>query len=415
MKTKSLKKKITIEKGNKSIKKSKDFDFGSKEILETAKEILEKKDICDNCLGRQFGALGHGFTNKQRAQKILENLKTKRKDVKYCEVCDNLFSELDEIANKTIDKLKVIEFKTFVVGTKLSTEIILREETLWEEISIENCEPIKSELNRELGKLISKKLEAIKKGIEVDEELPDVVVLLDTEEKNTRLSINPLFVYGGYKKFERGLPQTKWETYKETVEDLIAIPFMRDTQGAEHALHGMGREDRDARCLDWRPFVFEVVRPKKRNLDLDKIKKEINKSGKIEVSDLRFSNKEEVREVKAAKPDKTYRLLVSFEKPLTEKDLQKLKQLKGKTIKQQTPTRVLHRRADKTRPRKVKEITWKVLDKNKVEFEVKGEAGLYAKELVHGDQGRTKPSIAEILDNPGKIEELDVIKIWVKK
>ena len=54
------------------------------------------------------------------------------------------------------------------------------------------------------------------------------------------------------------------------------------------------------------------------------------------------------------------------------------------------------------------------MGKNKVEFEVKGEAGLYVKELMHGDNGRTKPSVAEILGNPAKVEELDVVKIWVK-
>ena len=395
--------------------KKSNADFADKQVLETAKEILEKKDICLNCLGRQFGNIGHGFTNKERAQIILGTLKIKKKEVQYCEICDNLFAELEEIADGAIDKLKQIEFKTFVVGTKLSSEIILREETLWEEISIENCEPIKSELNRELGKLVSKKLEKIKKDIEVDEEHPDVLVLFDTEEKNTRLVINPLFVYGGYKKLVRGLPQTKWETYKETVEDIMAKPFMKAAQGAEHALHGMGREDIDARCLDWRPFVFEVVRPKKRSIDLEKIMKEINKTEKVEVTDLRFSNKNEVREIKAAKPDKTYRLIVAFEKEVSEKDLEKLKSIKGKTIKQQTPQRVLHRRADKTRPRKVKEIKWTILDKNKVEFEIKGEAGLYAKELIHGDNDRTKPSVAEILGNPAKVEELDVIRIWVKK
>lgn len=405
---------FSLEKKRPESPKETKLDFSDKSVLQTAKEILEKKDICDNCFGRQFGAVGHGFTNKERAEKIFGLLKMKRREIKYCEICDNIFSELEEIADGAIDKLKQIEFKTFVVGTKLSSEIILREETLWEDISIEHCEPIKSELNRELGKLISKKLEKIKKGIEADEANPDVVVLFDTEEKNTRLSINPLFVYGGYKKLVRGLPQTKWETYKETVEDIMAKPFMKAVQGAEHAFHGMGREDIDARCLDWRPFVFEIVRPKKRNMDLEKIKGQINKSGKVEVTDLRFSNKNEVREIKAAKPDKTYRLTAVFEKEITEKDLEKLKTLKGKIIKQQTPSRVLHRRADKMRPRKVKEIKWKILGENKVQFEIKGEAGLYVKELVHGDNGRTKPSISEILGNPAKVEELDVIKIWAK-
>ncbi len=400
----------------------KKLNFDDKKILETAKQIL-KKDVCNNCLGRQFAIVSTGLTNKERGEKIRKFLKIK-KIPDYCEICDNIFKELEEIADKTIDRLKPVDFKTLVVGTKMSHEFTLREETLWEDIEIEFCEPLKSELNRELGKLVLKKLHQIKgragnrRFPEFEPENPDVVILLDLENKDTRIDINPLFVFGKYKKLVRGLPQTKWETYKETVEDIMAKSFMKETEGREHAFHGCGREDIDARCLDWRPFVFEVTKPKKRDLDLEKIEKEINKSKKVQVSDLRFSNKEEVRELKAAKPDKTYRILVSFEKPVTEKDLEKLKKLKGKTIQQQTPNRVLHRRADKTRPRKVKEISWTILKKPKgskqVEFEVKGEAGLYVKELIHGDSGRTKPSVAEILGSPAKVEELDVIKIWIK-
>ncbi len=354
-----------------------------------------------------------GLTNKERGEKIRGFLKVK-KVPGYCEICDNLFKDLEEIADKTIDRLKPIDFKTFVCGTKMTHEFTLREETLWETVEIEYCEPLKSELNRELGKLVLKKIKKLKPKVDFDAEKSDIVVLLDLENRDTRVDINPLFVYGKYKKLVRGLPQTKWETYKETVEDIIAKPFMKATDGREHALHGMGREDIDARCLDWRPFVFEVTKPKKRDIDLKKMESEVNKSKKVQISFLKFSNKEEVRELKAAKPDKTYRILVTFEKSVTKKDLEKLKKLKGKTINQQTPNRVLHRRANKTRPRKVKEIKWKILSKNKIEFEVKGEAGLYVKELIHGDQGRTKPSVAEILDNPAKVEELDVIRIWAK-
>lgn len=412
------KSKVAIKRSDaEAIKKEKNkskADFSDKQVLELAKELL-KKDICDNCFGRQFGQIGHGFTNKERAEKIKALLKSKKTAAKkYCEVCDNIFRDLDEIAETAMDKLRQLDFRTFAVGTKLSSEIIYREETLWEDFGIEYCEPIRSELNRELGKLILKKIEKIKKGVEPDENKPEVIVLFDVESRNTKVTPNPLFVYGKYKKLVRGLPQTKWETYKETVEDIIAKPFMKITKGVEHAFHGCGREDIDARCLDWRPFVFEVSKPKNRTVDLKKMEKEVNKSGKVEISELRLSDKNEVRELKAATPDKTYRLIAIFEKPVTEKELEKLKQLKGLTINQQTPNRVLHRRADLLRKRKVKDISWKILGENKVEFIITGAAGLYVKELVHGDSGRTMPSISDMLKNPAKVEELDVIKIWVE-
>ena len=61
--------------------------------------------------------------------------------------------------------------------------------------------------------------------------------------------------------------------------------------------------------------------------------------------------------------------------------------------------------------RKVKKITWKLLGKCKLQLKIKGETGLYIKELITGDQGRTKPNVSEILNNKVKKIELDVIKI----
>ncbi len=283
-----------------------------------------------------------------------------------------------------------------------------KEEILWEEANCEYTEPIKAEINREVGKFVSK---LTKK--EMDRGNPDITVIIDLENERTKIISSPIFVYGGYKKLVRGLPQTKWEKYKETVEDIIAKPLMKETKAYEHSFHGCGREDINARCLDWRPFVLELTAPKSRKLDLKKTEKEINKSKKVNIKGLRLSSRQEVAAIKEAKPDKSYRVLVSFEKPVTDKDLKKTLKLKGATIKQETPQRVVHRRADLMRNRKVKDIKCSVKGKN-VEFEVKGEAGLYIKELVTGDNGRTKPSIAGTLNNSAKVLELDVIKIWIR-
>lgn len=64
------------------------------------------------------------------------------------------------------------------------------------------------------------------------------------------------------------------------------------------------------------------------------------------------------------------------------------------------------------RKRRVIDIKWKRKNNKKFELHIKGEAGLYIKELVTGDSGRTKPSIAGLLRNPAAVKALDVIKIW---
>lgn len=375
--------------------------FKQEKVLRAAKRVV-KKNLCNHCFGRQFAHVSTGMTNQERGQ-ILRVL-LKASEPKKCEICLDVFKKLEVFVAKAEKLLSKVEFTTFLVGSQ-SPSLVAREEALWEDVGIEFCEPIKSELNREVGKLLEKRL---KKRADKN---PDVLVMLDVDRKKVTLKLTSLFVYGKYKKLVRGIPQTKWATYKVTVEDLIAKKLMKASKAEEHAFHGMGREDIDARCLDWRPFVFELKIPKKRKLPLKALQANINKSKKIQVSGLRPSNKKEVIQIKEARPDKTYRVSIVFAQPV--KSLAPLKTLRC-TINQKTPSRVLHRRADLMRKRTVKTITGRLLSSKRAVLEVRGEAGLYIKELVTGDDGRTNPSVASVL-GPVVVKELDVIKIWLRR
>ena len=55
------------------------------------------------------------------------------------------------------------------------------------------------------------------------------------------------------------------------------------------------------------------------------------------------------------------------------------------------------------------------MDKNKIKFHVRTQGGLYIKELVSGDEGRTSPSFAEILGADAKCVELDVVAVLEKE
>ena len=83
----------------------------------------------------------------------------------------------------------------------------------------------------------------------------------------------------------------------------------------------------------------------------------------------------------------------------------------GVTIYQRTPQRVAHRRADKVRERTATEITYIGREEDGYVIEVTGEAGLYIKELISGDDGRTRPSLAEILGRPARVLRLDVVQV----
>ncbi len=415
-------------------------------LLDKAVRILEQP-VCDHCLGRQFGQLLSGYDNAERgklfrtltamsidAEKAkstmdmsnfhdykFHSLEAEKNEKKKCSVCSGFFESTEAWLKKIVAKAGKYEFRTFLIGTKLSHEMASREENLWERVGIDYCEPVKAEINREIGKAVEKSLKSVdakgvKQPVKFDPKNPDINIILDFNDEKASILLNPLFVYGEYQKLVRGIPQTKWPSgkYKTSVEQIIAKPFMKAAKGKAHKLHGMGREDIDAKCLAWRPFVLEILEPEKRNrIDIKKLAKKIDKK-KVVIRNVRLSNIAEVRKIKESKADKSYRAVVACDSEISKAELKKLSSLENAEIRQRTPKRVLHRRSDRMRRKKVKSIKARFIDKKCFEFVVRGEAGLYIKELISSDEGRTKPSVSELLGKQCRCKELDVINIHVK-
>ena len=403
-------------------------------------DIAEKaalKGLCNHCLGRQFAKLGHGMTNEERGfylrNALVAHVKDKKvkpsaiKEPEECWLCENLFKELEKLSDLVVKKLQSYNYDSFLIGSKIDADIVDREERLWGELRNEHYEPIKAEINREVGKLVEAKVEK-----KVDFDKPDIVAVIDTRFDNVELQISPLYIFGRYRKLIRGIPQTRWDCkecwgkgcekcnytgrmYETSVEELVAKEVMNASKGAEHSFHGMGREDIDARMLgNGRPFVLEIKLPIRRQLDLKKLEELINSysKGKVEVFNLRPSSKDEVIAIKNAKVMKTYSVEVEFDKPIKDKKLKEVvRAFKDKTIEQKTPKRVMHRRADKVRKRFVVDIGIEVIDKKEAVFRITGESGIYVKELIHGDEGRTQPCIADYLNRKCIIKSLDVTHI----
>jgi tRNA pseudouridine synthase 10 len=164
-----------------------------------------------------------------------------------------------------------------------------------------------------------------------------------------------------------------------------------------------------------RPFVVEVSKPRIRSINLKDLEDVINSGaiGKVEISRLRFSSRESVRKLKKSEnAQKEYRALVVFENEISDLAVKLLEEkLNGILIRQQTPLRVLHRRADLVRERYIYKLKVKKLSPREALMEIRCQGGLYVKELVSGDEGRTVPSVSEILKNPSKIIKLDVLKV----
>jgi tRNA pseudouridine synthase 10 len=159
--------------------------------------------------------------------------------------------------------------------------------------------------------------------------------------------------------------------------------------------------------------VVEIKEPKRRKFDLRELEERINKNnkGKIEVKEIQFVKRKIVEQIKAERASKIYQLKVVFGKKVDKKHLYKtLEGLKG-IIKQQTPARVSLHRADKLRERRVYDIWGDLVTEKEAVVKIKCEGGLYVKELISGDGGRTKPSLSELLGVRAWVCELDVLEI----
>jgi tRNA pseudouridine synthase 10 len=83
-------------------------------------------------------------------------------------------------------------------------------------------------------------------------------------------------------------------------------------------------------------------------------------------------------------------------------------------LHQRTPERVVHRRADRNRDKQIFLIEGKYIDPVHFFFKIKTQGGVYIKELVSGDNGRTQPSFTEIFGIEMQVIELDVVDIEQK-
>jgi tRNA pseudouridine synthase 10 len=85
--------------------------------------------------------------------------------------------------------------------------------------------------------------------------------------------------------------------------------------------------------------------------------------------------------------------------------------LQGQLIKQFTPTRVAHRRANKIRERHIYNCTIESVDGIIASLTLETESGTYIKEFVSGDNDKTQPNLSELIGIPCKVKELDVIDV----
>tara|TARA_B100000586_G_scaffold123127_1_gene88905 strand:- start:383 stop:1627 length:1245 start_codon:yes stop_codon:yes gene_type:complete len=392
--------------------------------------------FCFSCIGRTVGRIGFGLDNRERGLEMLNQLELQEESViegdlicssSECKICDGLIDEIDNFIAISSESLSKFSINSFKIGTVVDKEIMQKEIEFQSVFGEDLGEPIKSQLNREIGIGVYNKM-----GIEALLDKPDAVAIIDTRYDTVELEIKSLFVEGKYNKFDRTIPQTRWpcrhckgigcgkcqntgQMYADSVQSLIAEKFLEASQSDKDLFHGMGREDIDATMLgEGRPFVLELRRPQERDIELESIAEEINSAniGRIRVTGLKAVPRSRVAELKNTVCEKTYRVEVSIDPRIPIESLKKgAQRLSSAVVEQRTPTRVSHRRADLVRPRLINYVDIKSLVEGMAELEIRAQHGTYIRELVSGDEGRTDPSLSSLVDSPCKVEVLDVLNL----
>ncbi len=497
---------------------------------------LVRIGCCDQCLGRLGGKKRYEQSIDQSGEEIRaivekgnSHLAKIREEIPLCPFCENLFEEVDLLTDIIYDSISPYQFKRLQLGARFPKSQIEEEDTQRKRYGAGGCDGLKTGLVAEIAKRLNQRLE----DVTLVNDKPQILALIDVLTLSVDLDVRAHYLYGRYRKLERGIPQTRWPCrackgrgcercdmtglqYKKSVQDLIGNPLLPLFDSKEHAFHGMGREDIDVRCMGrGRPFVIEMKEPKLRKIDPIEMMKLINDNaeGSIEITGLRDSTRSEVVRLKDTPAEKSYTIrfklsplneaeyavltapldltkenkgrsknkrkrrgdnkrdntkplateietentkpgkdkldtmkkaelvalcvefsvkksgtkdelierILNIEEPvietfdLPEDDfiLKSILSLEGVKLAQRTPERVAHRRADLIRRRTVFEVHQPVIEMTEengreIEVTMRCESGTYVKETVHGDSGRTQPSIASLLKAKCEVIWLDV-------
>ena len=167
-----------------------------------------------------------------------------------------------------------------------------------------------------------------------------------------------------------------------------------------------------------RPFVLELLEPRAPEQPAaayEALAATINRNsdGRVEVSELRACTLATIQLLDQSKTEdahrKDYRCVVKTSRDLTSEDMRMLNEKGDLLVQQMTPLRVLHRRTLMTRPRYVYAMRAALLTPRFFTLDVTTQAGTYVKEFVHGDLGRTEPSVGSLLGCDADILQLDVL------
>lgn len=239
--------------------------------------ISKKYDLCNHCLSR------------------LESKKTTG-STKKCFICKNIFQHLDDIVNRIFTTVSSYEFSDFDTGVMLKHSLSDRDDLIKSAFKIKGVSSIKTNINHEIAKKISRK---IKKKLSHSN--ADLIVTVNLKDHSYEIYSKPIFIYGRYIKKTRLLAQKQRSCNNcsgkgchacsfhglqnfNSVEGKITEFLIKKFDCQQVKFNWLGGEEKSSLVLgNGRPFFVKITNPKRRTTVI----RRNNKLDGIELVELR--------------------------------------------------------------------------------------------------------------------------------
>jgi len=353
--------------------------------------------LCKECRNRQ------GFTDRW-------NLK----EPKECSICNNLMSKLEIINNSLVSRMREgYEFRTFQIGLSLPSAYIEREDNIRSRLRVKGRNSIKNQFLSDLREMFKHALNK-----EMDYISPDLRIDLIINENNEfffNIIPTPIVLACKYLKKRRGIPQ-KHKDVAITKEQLLEGDFHRDncfsledevsgylkqlTSGVKVKFSWIGGEDKESLVLGkGRPFFAEIIKPKRRIITEHNIS--LREKG-IELFVLSASKNLPQYPMKF---DSMTRVSIIAERLVSNKELECLPSLGGRTVWFRNKKRIIRRDVHSVKVGKI--------DGKKFDLEIIAEGGLHIKQFVGGKEF-CEPNVSTMLGLRCECLNFDIIDVWLR-
>ena len=224
---------------------------------------------CDHCLhrvaGRRTEETGAEAGATLRKEAFARDKELESSEIpELCPLCENLFEDVENIVERIVEQTGELDHGTIQIGVHVPKDLIQEEDRIRTRHGASGSRPLKASFTESIQMGIRQRMD----GVEFVKERPDLMILIDCLTLRVDVDIRPVFIYGRYRKLERGIPQTRWPCracrgrdggcescegsglqYLDSVQDLIGEPFRLALRADNTSFHGMGREDIDVRCV----------------------------------------------------------------------------------------------------------------------------------------------------------------------